>query len=287
MKKKWYYIATLIFSLAVALCGCSSSDKEIYLGTDMIKYHSQGVEEFGFNVNLISPDKNPDIEFVGFTGEHTQGLTVKFEDDTYDTVENIERAGYYIKLLGFVCQTADEDVRIDGVTLKIDGEEEYFEFGTPIQHSLMEYDEESAVFSSGYPLYISTCSYRDTKYEFRYRADKKVTIEGFGFNDFLTVRDSVVLLDGERVGLGSCFPLEMEKDSELSILCYLDFDGAASYTDYDGVYCDAQLTYSVSGSPEKKMVSTNLVSQSVSNEDDAGEAIALILEKNRSKSGKK
>lgn len=281
MKKKLCGILIFVFLMAGCICGCSgktASNPKMVLGTDMVKYHSKGTEDFGFNVNLVSDKRDMEIEFVSFSGENTQGLAVQLKDDTYDYLRDMKKDGYYKKILGFVCHTGDEQVRIDGVTLKIDGEEKEFEFKTPIQHSL-KVEENSSIQTLGYPLFISTNSYDSTEYEFKYCTEEDITVTDFSFNDFLTVKDAVICVDNREIGrLEDTLPREVEKGSTIKIKGFLDFTDMDSFTKYDSIYCDAQFSYVAAGNNEIQTVHSNLVSQSVSNEQDAQQVISLLLE---------
>lgn len=66
--KKWLiiFVVAVIFSIPI-LSGCGADtdikSQEYIVATDMVKYNLHGIEDFGFNVNLISRNKDIDVEF--------------------------------------------------------------------------------------------------------------------------------------------------------------------------------------------------------------------------------
>jgi len=280
MKTRTFLVAALII-VCVLFSSCGNDNQRNFIiGTDLLKYHSQGGTDFGFNINLISLSKDVDVEFVRFSGKNTDGLAVTLSDDSYDDLKSLKHNGYYITLLGFTCYTANENVQIDGVTLKIDGAETPFTFSVPIEHSIRHEEEDPAIQMRSFPAIISTNSYKETEYAFSYIAESDVVITGFSFNDFLIVNGADTYIDGKNIGrFENAFPLTLSKNSELSIKCYLGFKDNYISTDYDSIYCDSQLFYMVDGSSETMLFPTRLVSQSVSNEEDAKKVIDLMLGK--------
>lgn len=283
MKKRIIIFAAAMIFTVLALSGCAADTglnlQEYVITTDMVKYNLQGIEDFGFNVNLISENKDIDIEFVSFEGENTQGLAVQFNDDTYEEIKELNYKGCYIKLLGFVCKTADDYVRIDSVNLKIDGAYKKFDFSTPIKHYLKNDDSDSYVYAQGYPIFISTNSFSSSEYGFSFYTEKDIDVQSFAFNDFIGIKSAVVSVDGVDVGGLNSFPLSLKQGSELSIKCYLNFENPDNTTDYDSIYCDSVLTYTLK-SGEQLSLCNNLVSQSVSNENDAKCVIDRIIQNN-------
>lgn len=279
MKIKLTTIISMLIVFTFLLTGCEftnseSTDNKTYVAAELVKYNLSGMSDFGFNVSMITKDKNTDIEFVSFSGTNTQGLAVKLSDDTYDNIKQLKYDGYYLRLLGFTCSTGDSYVEINGVTLKINSEETYIEFKTPIKHAVKD-DSLSDIQITNYPLFISTNSYESTDYAFEYDVESNATIEDFSFNDFLLIKDAEVSVDGEVQGtLEKVLPLQVKKDSTVSIKCRLSHKDATASTDYDNIYCDSILTYKIGD--VKKTLSNNLVSQGVSNELDAENAVKLI-----------
>lgn len=285
MKRTRIMLLFLAVLSIVSLVGCHKTDstqkkKDIILGTDLVKYDLQGIADFGFNVNLVTPKKDTKVEFVNFWGKNTQGLFVQLNDDTYDEIKDMEHKGYYIKLLGFVCKTGDADVQIDGVTLKIDGAEQKFEFRTPIKHRIRKENLQDSVLIQNYPLFIASNSYDDMEYSFEYYVENDVTIHEFTFNNFIDVKQCVISVDGKEVGDLSSFPIEVRKDSVVSFRCCLGFKDNKNTSIYDSIYCDSVLSYKRTGTDELINLTNNLVSQSVSNEEDAKETIDLLVSNN-------
>ena len=282
MKKGLFILFTIVIVSAILFSGCNNTEKEdasseFIIGSDMVKYDLQGISDFGFNVNLIAKNKDLDVEFVSFIGENTQGLSVQLKDDSYDEIKSLKQNGYYIKLLGFLCKTGDEFVQIDGVNLKINGVEQKIDFATPVKHYVKTDDSETSVQIRNHPMFISTNTYTTTEYNFEYYAESDVTIESFSFNNFFVIKRGRVAINGEDVGDINSLPLVVKKDSTVSIKCYLDFKDPNNTSEYDSIYCDSLLSYKTSESNETIILANNLVSQSVSNEDDAKNVIDLMI----------
>ena len=214
--------------------------------------------------------------FSGFEGENTQGLAVQLNDDSYEEIKKLNHNGYYIRLLGFVCKTADDYVKIDSVNLKINGADKKFDFPTPIEHHLKNDDVDSYAYVQDHPVFISTNSYSSSEYCFKYCAEDEITVQGFAFNDFWRIKSAVVSVDDVEIGGMDSLPLTLKKGSELSVKCVLDFKNPDNTADYDSIYCDTVLTYALKSGKQFTLYN-NLISQSISNEDDAKCAIDYIL----------
>ena len=80
---------------------------------------------------------------------------MQLNDDSYEEIKKLNHNGYYIRLLGFVCKTADDYVKIDSVNLKIDGADKKFDFPTPIEHYLKNDDTDSYAYVQDHPVFIS------------------------------------------------------------------------------------------------------------------------------------
>jgi len=282
VKEGLFILFTIVIVSAILFSGCNNTEKEdasseFIIGSDMVKYDLYGLSDFGFNVNLIAKNKDLDVEFVSFIGENTQGLSVQLKDDSYDEIKSLKQNGYYIKLLGFLCKTGDEFVQIDGVNLKINGVEQKIDFATPVKHYVKTDDSETSVQIRNHPMFISTNTYTTTEYNFEYYAESDVTIESFSFNNFFGIKSGRVAINGEDVGDINSLPLVVKKDSTVSIKCYLDFKDPNNTSEYDSIYCDSLLSYKTSESNETIILANNLVSQSVSNEDDAKNVIDLMI----------
>ena len=264
----------------VFLATSCHSNGVVLFGSDLVKYGTLGGSTFGFNVNFISPNKNALVEFVCFDGDNAQNLTVQFNDDTYANIKNLKHSGYYIRLLGFGCTTNRDNVVIRSVTLRVDGQEQTFPFGTPIRHSVKQGEEVHPVKIGSQPYVIMTSSYKNTSYAFEYYTETDVTITDFSFNDFLVVKNATLWINGENKGqLEAALPFSVSAGSHISITCYLDLKDMDNSTYYDSIYCDSQLSYCASDSSIAKIVKNSLISQSVSNEEDAKKAIDTMLSK--------
>lgn len=154
-----------------------------------------------------------------------------------------------------------------------------FDFPTPIEHHLKNDDADSYAYVQDHPVFISTNSYSSSEYCFKYCAEDEITVQSFAFNDFWRIKSAVVSVDDIEIGGMDSLPLTLKKGSELSVKCVLDFKNPDNTADYDSIYCDSVLTYALKSGKQFTLYN-NLISQSISNEDDAKCAIDYILKNN-------
>ncbi|HHW70831.1 MAG TPA: hypothetical protein GX392_05800 [Clostridiales bacterium] len=280
MKKRISPLILLVFIFIC--CGCSKFNENVRFGSNMIKYNAQTIEEFGFNLDMISTSKNPKIEFVEFKGTNVQGLVTELHDDTFDEVKNLCHNDYYIKLLGFQCYTEDEYVQIDGVHLKVDSKDIELVFDPPIKHSVTSDDKlNTGVATMGYPLIICTTSYQNTEYFYEYYAEENIILEDFYFNDFLKPTNAILYINDTKVGnLEDLLPINIPQGSNFTIWTNIDFKDDISHTYYDRVYCNSAISYKLESEPNHTIEIKNfIISQNVSNEDDAKVVINILSSK--------
>jgi hypothetical protein len=280
----------LMLLMLFGLSGCvGASASDVVVAAHLVKYDVQGTEEFGFNVGLVTTDKNIGVEFVSFAGENVQGLAVELQDDTFEDIKKLKHKNYYIKLLGFICSVGnefrgDESVRIDSVILKINGVEHEYPFSAPLKHLSKQEDSDDSQVSIGFsPVLISTTSLGSqgysneylTDYSFEYLTESAVTITDFSFNDFLIVSDATISVNDTIVGnLSESLPLDVPKDATVTIDGVLNQKDPGA-TGYESIYCDSCLTY-LTEKGDKIIFKNTLVSQGVSNEDDARALIEVL-----------
>jgi len=282
LKNKMYFATSVVLFVIIVLIasGCGNQGNKVIFSSDMVKYDMQGGADFGFNVNVIMQDKGAKIEFVNFFGENTEGLAVEMVDDSFEELKNLKYNGYYIRLLGFGCHTSNEYVQIDGMNLKVSGADMKIEFDTPIRHSVANYDdakyEYGGLYFTGRPSIVSTMSYPSTEYSYDFSTEQDVIIEDFSFNNFLALDDAVVFVNMREIGmLKDLLPLEVKSGSSISIRGYFSFNGEG-FSEYDSIYCISKLSYKSFDKANSYEIPGRLVSQSVSNTDDAKRVIEIL-----------
>lgn len=274
--KKSIALCLMLLTLLPLCSACQTKEPEIFLCTDLVKYNRVGDEEFGFNVTLISP-KKVEVQFIGFEGENTEGLTVRQTDDTYDELKS-RIGGQYVTLLGFTCHTANPSVQIDAVKLNIDGKEGRYAFQEPIRHTVSAEEDEAEcpVILYSVPTFISSVALDEQEFSFTLSPEEDATITDFSFNDFITVKSARVVIDGDEKGeLRDLLPLKVSAGSQIEWKAVLGAKNTAPTAHYDSIYCNFVLecqtedgrTYS-----ERR----SLVSQSISNKDDALAVVKLM-----------
>lgn len=276
MNKFCFFIAIAMLCSAT-FSGCSEIEKEQIITSDMIEYHTTGYSDFGFNIDLITNESSPSVDIIDIDGKNTDNLVIKYQDDTFEEIKDIEIEDRYFTIMGFVCHTDEDMVQIDSMTLDINGEETFVEFETPIIHKVKK-DMETPMFSVFFPVATSSSSIGEQEYPFIYCTNEKVEITDFGFNDFLYPKDVYVLVNNEKIGnLDSVLPLELNVDDTLEIRCIPTFINDKNYSNYSTVVYDVILKYRTSESDYINCDS--LLSQGVSNFENAVSIIKLLDKK--------
>lgn len=273
--------AVTAFTLAITACASDDGDgQKVFVGTDYVKHDRVGSDTYGFNVNIVSKKPIDSVEFVKFEGEHVQALGVTAQDDSYAEIERLVHNGHRLRLQGFLLESAEDYVRIDSVTLNIDGVEGTYPFATPVQNRIGEDTGNYDLYPTMSPTLVATNSYadRDTYYDYVFATDRPVTLEDFTFNSFLDADVLEVIVDGRSMGAGrEVFPMEVPAGSDLTIRARLNFASDTAGTQYDSVYADAIVVYKTAGQSSPQTITLPLTSQSVSNVDDAAAFIDMIV----------
>ena len=277
MNKKVKYLYVLIAAFCCFTIGCNDKNtNDVIVTGDMLKYNRIGSKDFGFNLNLIDNKPDTTVEFLECTGKNTDGLTMEYNDDTFEDIKNKKLAGRYLTILGFVCHTENDYVEIDSITLNINNKKTVVQLSTPLIHTLKKASSDDSVYSTVYPSMICTNSFSNTDYPFGFHAEKNAELVSFEFNDFVVPQDSTVLVNQIPVGsLDDVFPLSVKSGDDIEIQCKIDFKPDSKNSKYTNVVFNSELTYHAENLSENSVISNDIFSQAVSNADDAE---ALILE---------
>lgn len=277
MKK--YRLLLIAVALLLALAGCGSNNQnDIQWDASTVKYDTVGGKEFGFNINVLTKHPSPAIELVRLTGENTDGLAATIHNDSFEELKELKHRGMYLNLIGLRCETSNDFVKIDSMTLKVDSQEIVIPFPHPVIHRVEEKNMVSdALQFLSVPSIIATNTYQETEMTYAFAAEQDVTVTGFQFNRFLKLKNARLLINGTEQGaLQNQFPLLVKKGQQVEIKGFLEFDGQMEYSDYDGLYCNAIVSYTTQAGGAQRM-EAKLVSQSVSNAEDAVAVIDRIL----------
>lgn len=216
----------LIVILIVSFCSCVRTTHQVDFYPELVQYklyRSDSKNEFSFNMNIISTQKNPKIEFISAEGVNTELLSITFSNDTFESISDIKSDGKYVILLGVHCCTVTEYTRIDSINLLVDDCETVIEFPTPIENTFYNYDSTEHVLSQrNMPIYVFPQSFvgkNETDYGFSVEAINDVTINSFNFNAFLDFTDDAeVFINGEIIGnLKNVFPINLKQGDVLTI----------------------------------------------------------------------
>lgn len=194
---------------------------------EAVKYKAQqtsnSTNEFSFNINSISDTKNLNIEYVGAEGENTEYISeVTFTDDTFDTLKYKKINGKYFRIQCVQIRTISDSVKIDSLTVKVNGKEQTLKFDTPIENRFVNSDENIhplTVFCTSN--YVTTSSFADkneTPYDFIVTAEADTTITKIRFDDFLAFANNSVSVNGSDKGtIKDALPLKLKKGDELRL----------------------------------------------------------------------
>lgn len=278
MKQKGIISILLACVMICSLCACGNGGGKVYLNADTVRYHAEGMKEFGFNINMAATAQDVNVEFVECKGTNVSDLSVTLADDTPDSLKEYRHNNYYFKQLGVSCTAKEGSVEITHIVLKINGEETTLSFSTPVKHTVGEEATIKWVIPQDFPLMIPTSTMADTDYTFSYIAENDITLESFAFNDFVSFdNDAALTVNGEDQGkLAAALPLDIESGSEFSIRSKLNRTDSA-VSQYSNIYCDFVLDYTVNADTKtQETLKNNFICQGVTTEEDAKAAIELL-----------
>ncbi len=215
----------MIVILIVGFSSCIRTTHQVNFYPELIHYklyRSDSKNEFSFNMNVTSTQKNPKIEFISAEGVNTEHLTVTFSNDTFESISDVKTDGKYVILLGVHCCTDTEYTKIDSMKLLVNDSETEIEFPTPIENTFYIYDSIEHVLSQrNMPIYVFPQSFvgeNETDYVFSVEAIYDVTVNSFNFNAFLDFADAEVFINGEIIGnLKNVFPIKLTQGDVLTI----------------------------------------------------------------------
>ncbi len=220
MKRICSLIILLIVLLNFASCKATS---QVSLFPEMVKYNlfrSDSKNEFSFNINVLSSEMNPKIEFVCAEGFNTDNLSVFFSNDTFDSIKGKRIENSYVTLLGIHCTSGYEYTKINSMKIRINGTESIIRFKTPIENTFVSYDDHCFA-QRNMPIYIFPQSFvgnNETEYVFSIQALKNTVVKSFDFNDFLSFYEANVYINDNLVGtVFDVFPIELKLGDILSV----------------------------------------------------------------------
>ena len=204
------------FVLIIGLCSCGAV-KNAVLYPELVKYklsRDKSSDEFSFNIEVVSPKKNLDLEFVSAEGKNTENLRVTFSNDTFEELSNRKIKGSYLLLIGVHCLPISDYIRIDSMTLNVNGKQEKIEFETPVENTFFNSDAKKHLLLSKFmPTYMFTTSlvgHNETDYSFETVAESNMVITDVKFNDFIDFSDESVSVNQKEIGkLKDVLPLKL------------------------------------------------------------------------------
>lgn len=290
MKKTKHTWLILVFATitAIIICfglsSCGKSPDYPIVDAKSVKYYCEGIDDFGFNINVVTNKKDLDIKFVSFSGENIDSLEVKFSDFSWDLLKELKIKGCYLRIFGFVCNTDMDHVRIDSVKLAIDGTETEYYFDNPINHYISEEKSSGEVKMLHSPALIGTTaldpdSQQFDGYPFIYETSNDITITGIGFNRFLEFDNPTVYINDENIGsLLDSLPLKVAAGSTIKIISNIRFssDIKTSYT--ENVCCNFYLTFISEDDGQEYRLSSLLTCQSPLAESEVEDIVKALIE---------
>lgn len=179
--------------------------------------------EFSFNINAISDTKDLNIEYVSAEGENTEYISgVTFIDETPDPLKNKKINGKYFRIPAVMVRTISDSVKIDSMTVKVNGKEQTLKFDTPIENRFRDYVNNTHLLSvlcvSNYIFTDSFFGRNETPYDFSVSAEADVTVTEIKFEDFLAFANDTVVVNGTDKGtIKDALPLKLKKGDELRL----------------------------------------------------------------------
>lgn len=286
-KHTWFIFLFSILTAIVTCLGLSSCGKSPdypIVDAKSVKYYREGVNKFGFEINVVTNKKNPDIKFVSFSGENVDSLEVKFSDFSWDLLKNLKVKGCYLRIFGFTCNTDMDHVRIDSVKLAIDGTETEYYFDNPVTHYISEEKSSGGVYMINLPVQISTTSLDPTseyltEYPFVYETSKDITITDIGFNRFLEFDNPTVYINDESIGsLSDSLPLKVTAGSTIKIISNIRFTSDIKTLYTENVYCNHYLTIISEDDGQEYQFSSFFSCQSPIAESEVEDVIKALIE---------
>lgn len=242
MKKKiTALLAVVILMLSLCSCGTSgkaqddaSSSQDVASDSNGVTFYPEYVRykmdrsdnsenKFGFNINVISDTKNLNIEYVSAEGENTEYISgVTFIDETPDPLKNKKINGKYFRIPAVMVRTISDSVKIDSMTVKVNGKEIKLYFDTPIENKFRDYVNNTHLLSvlcvSNYIFTDSFFGRNETPYDFSVSAEADVTVTEIKFEDFLAFANDTVVVNGTEKGtIKDALPLKLKKGDELRL----------------------------------------------------------------------
>ena len=219
--KRFCALVLVVINLFVFVSCEATSQTTFY--PEMVKYklfRSDSKNEFSFNMNVLTTDTNPKIEFIAAEGVNTENLSVTFSDDTFDSIKGKRIKNLYVMLLGIHCTTIYEYTKINSMKIRVNGKEIVVTFKTPIENTFVSYDEHCFA-QRNLPIYIFPQSFvgnNETEYVFSVQALKDTVVKSFDFNDFLSFHEANVYINDNLVGtVFDVFPVELKLGDILSV----------------------------------------------------------------------
>lgn len=243
MVKKFSKTVVLFFLILIIILSCSAcksgSRQNITFYPELVQYKlwrsKNSTNEFSFNIEVVSSNRNIDIEYISAEGINTENLSVTFSDDTFEEL-NGQINGKYLLLIGVHCFAVSDYTKIDSMKLKIDGEDFDISFPISIENTFFndDNDDEHCLSPVAMPTYIFTTSFvgeNETDYSFVVTATDEITVTEIKFDDFIEFSNATVIVNDVEIGkINDVLPLKLDKEDTLKI-----FGRIKTKTD-DGLY---------------------------------------------------
>lgn len=229
MVKKYIKTIVVFFSILTIVLSCISCEAEnrqnITFYPDLVHYklwrNGNSSNEFSFNIEVISSNRNMDIEYISAEGINTENMSVTFSDDTFEEL-NERINGKFLLLIGVHCFAVSDYTKIDSMKLKIDGEDFEISFPVSIENTFFNYENDEHCLSPlAMPTYIFTTSFvggNETDYSFVVTTTDEITITGIQFNDFIEFSNATVTVNDIEIGkVNDILPLKLDKEDVLRV----------------------------------------------------------------------
>ena len=194
--------------------------------------------EYGFYTYLVTPEPELEVEVVDVKGQNVDQCKVEFQGiDDETTAYDFQYKGYYNRLLNFRVTTDAQEISIESITLKINGEVAEYRYASPIHLTRMKEqddiddNEERPVYGTMIPVETAVGDFLNGRIDWRFVAEEDVWIESIAFDDFIRLKNVTVTIVDREADLVDMQKLEADEPVLVS-------GGAEFWVQFDAEYAD-------------------------------------------------
>ena len=239
MKKR--LLLSLLCFVFMLLSACQrEAAVRYYLCSDLFKCCEPKLTasqtEYRFYTYLVTPEPELEVEVVEVKGQNVDQCKVEFQGiDDGTTADDFQYKGYYNRMLSFRVTTDAQEISIESITLKINGEVAEYPYASPIHLTREEEcptedpSEDFPVYGTKIPLTTTVRDFLNGRITWDFVAEEDVWIESIALDDFFRLKNvTVTIPEGDRVDR-----LNLEADEPVLVP-----GGCEFWVEFDAEYAD-------------------------------------------------